>query len=164
MTNLLPVCPPQNVLDYISLHYHYDEGQIYKLSTNIKSYIKLGSYASGRYIVLVLQEHLLQRSHIVWFLHHKVWPHMEIDHIDRDASNDRIENLRLATRSLQNTNRNFKPTKSGYRGVYRTGRWYQAQIRKDGVRYVLPHTKTAEESFLLYKKKYIELWGFEPNA
>lgn len=48
-----------------------------------------------------------QVSHIVWFAHHGYWPdeHLAIDHIDRDPSNNKIENLRLVTYDENNKNR-----------------------------------------------------------
>lgn len=43
---------------------------------------------------------------IVWMLHHGVIPDGKvIDHIDRDKLNNHIENLRLVTRAVNNTNR-----------------------------------------------------------
>lgn len=42
---------------------------------------------------------------VVWFLHHGAWPFPEIDHINRDPSDNRIENLRCATRSDNMRNR-----------------------------------------------------------
>jgi len=48
-----------------------------------------------------------QVSHIVWFAHHGYWPdqNLAIDHIDRDPSNNLIENLRLVTYEENNQNR-----------------------------------------------------------
>lgn len=42
---------------------------------------------------------------------------LTIDHIDRDRSNNRLDNLRLATYSLQNTNKTHPDR------CPRTGRW-----------------------------------------
>lgn len=49
---------------------------------------------------------------------------MQIDHIDRNGLNDKIENLRLATGSDNSTNRGYDrdlPT-----GVYRSGEKFRA--------------------------------------
>lgn len=55
------------------------------------------------------------------------WPYDEVDHKDRDPSNDRWDNLRDATSSLNKYNRDLGYC-SGYRGVYRSGSdsWWAA--------------------------------------
>lgn len=58
----------------------------------------------------------------------------EIDHIDGNSNNNRIENLRAANRFQNNRNhRTSKANTSGHMGVYalRSGRW-KAGIRRDG--------------------------------
>lgn len=46
----------------------------------------------------------------------------EIDHIDRNKTNNNLDNLRWATRSENNLNKNiFKNNKSGYRSIYQIG-------------------------------------------
>lgn len=49
---------------------------------------------------------------IIWAMHYGVWPELQIDHINRDKSDNRLENLRLATPS-QNCQNRGKPL-----GVY----------------------------------------------
>lgn len=64
---------------------------------------------------------------VVWALFNGSWPGL-LDHIDRDTTNNRISNLRVATRS-QNAMNGGKPnisSSSRYRGVClpkRTGTW-----------------------------------------
>lgn len=51
------------------------------------------------------------------------WPKDEVDHIDRDPSNDRWNNLREATSSMNKFNTKTRSS-CGYRGVYPCGnRW-----------------------------------------
>lgn len=44
------------------------------------------------------------RYRLVWLYEHGVWPAGEIDHIDGDCSNDRISNLRVVSRSVNQEN------------------------------------------------------------
>ena len=45
------------------------------------------------------------RAHrVIWAIVHDSWPEGEIDHIDGNPSNNRIENLRLASRTEQSRN------------------------------------------------------------
>jgi hypothetical protein len=48
-----------------------------------------------------------QVTHLIWFLCHGIWPSkgLVIDHIDRDPTNNRLSNLRLATQSQNMINR-----------------------------------------------------------
>ena len=58
----------------------------------------------------------------------------EVDHIDRDTSNNRSGNLRWATRTEQNNNRNmFSNNTSGVKGVSRRGNKWMVRFQIDGV-------------------------------
>lgn len=80
-----------------------------------------------------------------WFLGHRVTEHQlvfmyhngfipkEIDHIDRDQANNKIENLREITRSLNNLNHNLRSdNKTGSKGTYftKSNKW-AARIKVD---------------------------------
>lgn len=65
-------------------------------------------------------------ARLCWFLHYGVWPVNEIDHIDGVRDNDRISNLREATRAQNQANASYAHANTtGFRGVSRTqqGRW-----------------------------------------
>lgn len=67
---------------------------------------------------------------VVWLLHYGDWPNLDIDHINGDKSDNRIENLRLANVIENNRNR---AALSGYKGVrYHkpSGKW-QARITSE---------------------------------
>ena len=75
---------------------------------------------------------------VVWYLHYQTDPPNLIDHIDRDPLNNKIENLRETTYSLNQRNSNHKSRGSGgCRGVskqldtYRTKPWL-AQLNLKG--------------------------------
>jgi hypothetical protein len=59
----------------------------------------------------------------------------EVDHIDRNASNNNLTNLRLASHQENQQNKNIRSNnKTGYKGVYfnknnKSGRPYQAYIK-----------------------------------
>ena len=69
--------------------------------------------ASGRRQVSVNKK-LIQESHIVFFLHNNWWPRV-VDHIDRDPSNNKIENLRPCDYRLNSANKS--QLGKGYKGV-----------------------------------------------
>ena len=68
-----------------------------------------------------------------WFKHFNIIPNMEIDHINNNPDDNRIQNLRLAT-SSQNKRNTKKIGKSKFTGVCPSrGKW-MASIRINGVK------------------------------
>lgn len=88
-------------------------------------------------------------------------PKAEIDHINGNALDNRLCNLRVCSRSENNINR--KQTK-GYHRCNKTGR-FAVEIRKDGKRYKLGRYDTEEQARSVYVAKAQELFGeFAPCA
>jgi hypothetical protein len=86
----------------------------------------------GAQVGVTLKGYGVVRAHrIIWKMIHDQEPE-EIDHRDRDPSNNRLANLRPATRVQNVRNRRMPPGASGYPGVsLRHGRWL-ARITVDG--------------------------------
>lgn len=70
-------------------------------------------------------------------------PGVEVDHVNGDGLDNRRSNLRPATRA-QNA-RNGRSRRDGYRGVYRVGERWKAQISR-----CLGYFDTPEEAALAY--------------
>lgn len=80
----------------------------------------------GRRVCHVMFSRKLYFAHrIIWELHNGAIPDgMEIDHINGDSTDNRIENLRLATREVNTRNRKkFRNNTSGSAGVSSQERW-----------------------------------------
>src|SRR5262249_43132293 len=70
---------------------------------------KAGSVAGrfdGKYWRINVEGVSYTRSLLVWMIHHGVRPLNDLDHIDQDKLNDRIENLRDVLAAQNNRNRN----------------------------------------------------------
>lgn len=90
---------------------------------------------------------------LAWLYVHGVWPDAEIDHIDRNRANNRIDNLRQATRWENCQNTPPRPTgTSRYRGVSFEARrsLWRAQIARRGRNAFLGYFDTEEEAFAAY--------------
>jgi hypothetical protein len=76
----------------------------------------------GRYVVRV-RGSLYYQHRVVWALVHGAWPSGEIDHINGDESDNRIENLRdvSSTVNQQNKRKAFKKSKTGLLGASPAG-------------------------------------------
>jgi hypothetical protein len=72
---------------------------------------------------------------VAWALHHGAWPSQHIDHISGDTGDNRIENLRDVTESVNRRNMSkFSTNTSGVCGVTwhkGCGKW-QAQVGSHG--------------------------------
>ena len=98
---------------------------------------------------------------VAWLLYYGEWPKREIDHIDGDGLNNKIENLRLADRRQNSFNRpKYKNNKSGFKGVQARacGRFY-AHIGFEGKLIHIGTYLTAESAARAYDEKARELHG-----
>jgi len=90
---------------------------------------------------------------LIWMIHHGSLPDL-IDHIDGNPSNDRIENLRPATKTQNGQNRNGpkKNAKTGFMGVYfdKCRNLYASEIIVNGQKIHLGRHKTPEEAHEAY--------------
>lgn len=81
-----------------------------------------GSVFNGKYIRISIKEKRILAHRIVWLYVHGMWPDEYIDHIDGNGLNNRIENLRAATKAENCRNRRPIESKSGFRGVFRNSK------------------------------------------
>lgn len=99
---------------------------------------------------------------LAWLWAHGEWPDGDIDHIDGDRANNRLSNLRIATRSqnLANTRRH-RDNASGFKGVTwvpRVQKW-MAQIRVGGRTKYLGYFATPEEAHAAYLEAARQAFG-----
>lgn len=77
-----------------------------------------------------------QAHRIIYAMHHGPIPDgSEVDHVNGNPSDNRIENLRLASRSQNNQNRTVRrDSTTGIKGVYRRrdGKKWVAEIKVEG--------------------------------
>lgn len=102
-----------------------------------------GGYRSGCIFGRSFKAH-----RVAWAIHHGAWPDSEIDHINGDASDNRITNLREVSKALNARNRRLRSDNpTGFVGVSsdRNGKW-RARIHIDGKERSLGSFKTQEEA------------------
>lgn len=73
-----------------SSRFTYRDGEILRVGKGKK---KTGSVKSNGYHRIHIDRQHYLTHHLVWFWHHRTWPE-QLDHIDRNRLNNRIENLR----------------------------------------------------------------------
>lgn len=115
-----------------------------------------------RYIRVCIDGTNLSAHRLAWFYVYGIWPKDQIDHIDGDGTNNRISNLREASRFQNAQNRRMhKSNKWGMKGITwkkARGKW-QAQIEANGKAKYLGTFATKEEAALAYATAAAALHG-----
>ena len=85
-----------------------------------------------------------------------------VDHIDGNKLNNKLSNLRWATRNENMHNQKIsKSNTTGFKGVtyYKPTKKFAAKIKIDNKTYYLGYFKTAKEASDVYEKKAKEMFG-----
>lgn len=104
------------------------------------------------YVKTMLPVSMTHGKRMAVALHHcimgqPIWDNDEIDHIDRNAEDNRRSNLRYATKSENRINTSREMTETGTRNVYlREDCKYHVHIKRDGQQNYLGCFVTLEEA------------------
>ncbi len=117
------------------LEYSPDTG-VFKWRRQLSARMRVGSVAGSRnqlgYVQIKIDGGYYSASRLAWLYVHGTWPKLELDHIDRDRSNNRMANLRDVSRKQNMENVGVRgDNTSGLPGVSfdkRSGMW-KAQIQ-----------------------------------
>lgn len=102
--------------EYIKKYFTYENGVLYRHDRKGGN----GSFDKDGYLIIKIKGKQFKAHRIVWLLHYGHFPKMEIDHINRIRTDNRIENLRECTR-LENIQNSYIPVNkdTGVRGIYK---------------------------------------------
>lgn len=124
-----------------------------------------GTLSGGGYLKVMINGNRYAVHRIAWAVTHGYWPENDIDHIDGERTNNKIENLREATRSMNCRNaKKPKNNTSGFIGVGFCNRqklWF-AKIRVDGVLMNLGYFRSIEGA-IQSRKNANAKYGFHKN-
>lgn len=150
------------------LRYDKDRGRFFWLKTGrgIKPSKngEAGSIDVHGYGQVSLHGKVYKEHRLVWFYVYGEWPNGQIDHINHDRRDNRIENLRIVDNEINHRNRpKQQNNKTGMPGVWKMpdGR-YQAYINVKGKRFHLGKYRTLDEAKRA-REEANKLHGFHEN-
>ena len=149
--------------DYVASCLRYEDGRLY-WTRGMKAGAEAGCKrkSDGRVLIRLggRKGPLILRYRLIYLLVNGFMPAGEIDHINGDPSDDRVENLREATSAQQKWNRaRCVSNKAGAKGVIPYGDRYTAQICVDGKSTHLGVFDTVEEASAAYMRRAVSIAG-----
>jgi hypothetical protein len=114
------------------------------------------------YIKISVNKVIIPAHRIAWAMHYGTWPFGEIDHINGNRVDNRIENLREVTHQQNCMNRaKAQNNKSGYKGVswHKVAKKWQAHLSIGGKSVYLGLFETAEKAHDAYEQSVQMAYG-----
>jgi HNH endonuclease len=112
-----------------------------------------GANQSFGYVQIRINGRLTTAQRLAWFVTHGVWPPDDLDHINGKRDDNRIANLRPATRTQNTWNAVMrKDSTNGQKGIHKAhrGSGWIARIQVDGERRYLGTFPTIEAARAVY--------------
>ena len=137
------------------IEYLPDTGELFwKRSSRGRKLSKpIGCTNTKGYRVVTLGGTQFKLHRVVWFKVYGEWPEGELDHIDKNKDNNKVENLRVGS-SINSHNRSMPLPRSGLIGACwnKARQKYKTAIRIDGKNIHLGYFDTPEEASSVYLK------------
>ena len=160
-TKLLPS------LDRLNYLFYYDpkEGSLVnKVDRGVAKEGEMPAYVSARKIKHMMVDGVIYAEHrLIWYMLKGEDANL-LDHVDRDSTNNRIENLRKATKSQNGANsaskaKKFLPGVKVIKGREEHKRPYMAYIGYEGKQIHLGYFETEEEAHETHKQAHLARYG-----
>jgi len=126
-----------------------------KYKSGIRKYV--GTLDAHGYYHLTFNYKTYFVHRVVWLLHHGSFPPEELDHLNRTRVDNRIENLRLASRK-ENSQNSRRSSNSGAEGVHfnKRSKKYRTHIKLNKKQVYLGSFNSPEEAHAAYRAAKIE--------
>lgn len=142
-------------------YFEYDSGNLVR-KQQYNRHEHVGWKNSSGYIQFEFHKKNYMLHRIIYEMHYgKIPENFQIDHIDGNPLNNKIENLRICTQTQNRQNAKLsKNNTTGYRGVVKTpNNKYQARLTLEGKKLYLGLFNTPEEAFNCVETHRKALYG-----
>lgn len=145
------------------LHYDPRTGHFTWLVTR-GGFARAGSRAGAKdangYVNIRVKRRLIKAHRLAWFYVRGVWPARDLDHANRDRSDNRIANLRVATDAQNVANSTVRrDNRCGLKGVSQRGAVFIARITKDKCRVEIGRFRSKEAAHAAYCAEAKQFFG-----
>jgi hypothetical protein len=149
-----------------SLQYNQETGTLTWVKASRNNGKIAGHLNNDGYRKIMFKGYQFRAHRVCWCIVYGVMPKHEIDHINGLRGDNRLCNLREATRSENEMNKKVRfDSISRFRGVYQTSKnSFKATITKNGKKIRLGCFKTAEQAHEAYVKASINFHGEFANS
>jgi len=133
----------------------YEDGTIERFCNNYQKWRVYPPKNQDLYNFLLINRKRYSVHRLIYKAYHPEWDiqsPLEIDHINRQKKDNRLDNLRLVTSQENDFNRTCK----GYHFEAKTQKW-RGSIKKNGKSYASPRFDTEQEARDWYLQKKAEL-------
>lgn len=116
--------------------------------------LRAGCYTTKGYRIIRIDDRLYKEHRVIWAMHNGPIPDgLDIDHVDRNTGNNKLENLRLVTRSVNHLNKNSK----GVTYDKLRHKW-KAQLTFNGKQVLNKRFDSYEEALSVYQEVKLKLF------
>ena len=154
--------------ELVKKHIRYEDGKIYWTDFSIRPTAKkeaIGYKCKSGYVVMKFMKKTTFVHRIIFLLHHGYLP-KNVDHINGNKSDNRIENLRDVTHCQNMMNiKKYSVNTSGYKGVslHKNSKKWVAQIKFNKQHLYLGLFDCPKKAYEVYCNKAKELHGEYAN-
>ena len=147
-------------MEHLKTHLRYDPDTglftwLQPTSNRVKVGAQAGKLRKDGYVSIGLNGQQILAHRLAWLYTHGNWPAKEIDHINRNRQDNRIDNLRDVTRSENALNIGpHADGSSGFRGVSwdKIRKGWRVQLRINGKQTYVGVFKNIDEAISAYEK------------
>jgi len=136
-----------------------------RVSQSVLAGAVAGTTDSYGYVRIIIDSHTYRAHRLAWLIFHGKWPDNELDHKNGCRSDNRLSNLRKATRGQNMFNKKkYANNTSGHTGISKRGAKFSAVYGRNGRPVRIGSFLTLEEAIAAREAAIAYRGEFRPSA